>query len=61
MGGVIDQSPTRDTHYLVIGELCSPDWVHTTFGRSIERAVELHNQGHPIQIVSEEHLVNSLG
>ena len=61
MGGVIDQSPTRDTHYLVIGELCSPDWVHTTFGRSIERAVELHNQGHPIQIVSEEHWVNSLG
>jgi hypothetical protein len=34
--------------------------VHTTFGRSIEAAVELRVQGHGIKIVSEEHWVNSL-
>jgi NAD-dependent DNA ligase len=60
MGGAIDEVPSHETDYLVIGEMCSPDWVHTTFGRSIEAAVELRVQGHGIKIVSEEHWVNSL-
>ncbi|MFT4797952.1 MAG: hypothetical protein ACI9W1_001376, partial [Candidatus Azotimanducaceae bacterium] len=38
MGGDIVDMPSSDTDFLVIGELCSPEWVHTTFGRSIERA-----------------------
>jgi len=60
MGGAIDEAPNRDTDYLVIGELCNPDWVHTTFGRSIEKAVELRVQGCRIKILSEECWVNSL-
>ena len=60
MGGEVVQMPGQETDYLVIGELCSPDWVHTTFGRSIEKGVELKRQGHPIRILSEEHWVNSL-
>ncbi|MFT7245445.1 MAG: NAD-dependent DNA ligase [Candidatus Azotimanducaceae bacterium] len=60
MSGAIDEAPNRDTDYLVIGELCNPDWVHTTFGRSIEKAVELRVQGCRIKILSEEHWVNSL-
>lgn len=60
MGGEVVQMPGQETDYLVIGELCSPDWVHTTFGRSIEKGVELKQQGHPIKILSEEHWVNSL-
>ncbi len=60
MGGKVVQMPGQETDYLVIGELCSPDWVHTTFGRSIEKGVELKQQGHPITILSEEHWVNSL-
>ena len=60
MGGEVGQMPGQETDYLVIGELCSPDWVHTTFGRSIEKGVELKQQGHPIKILSEEHWVNSL-
>ena len=60
MGGVIDQTPTRETNYLVIGELCRADWVHATFGRSIERAIELRDQGYGFQIVSKECWVNSL-
>jgi hypothetical protein len=58
--GVIDQTPTRETNYLVIGELCRPEWIHATFGRSIERAIELRDQGYGIQIVSKECWVNSL-
>ena len=60
LGGKVVQSPAQDTDYLVIGELSSPDWVHTTFGRSIEKGVELKEQGHPLSILSEEHWVDSL-
>jgi NAD-dependent DNA ligase len=60
LGGSIAGSPTQDTDYLVIGEICSPDWVHTTFGRSIERAVELQAQGNNIKIISERHWVDAL-
>ncbi|XOV89339.1 MAG: BRCT domain-containing protein [Pseudomonadota bacterium] len=60
MGGEVVSSPTRTTDYLVIGELCSPDWAHTTFGRSIEKAIELRADGAGIAIVSEEHWVDAL-
>ncbi|HIG42876.1 MAG: BRCT domain-containing protein [bacterium] len=60
LGGILTESITEETDYLVIGELCSPDWVHTTFGRTIEYAVELREEGAAINIVSEEHWVNSL-
>ncbi|MFT7140055.1 MAG: hypothetical protein ACJAYE_000405 [Candidatus Azotimanducaceae bacterium] len=60
MGGDIVDMPSSDTDFLVIGELCSPEWVHTTFGRSIERAVELREGGSNICIISEEHWVDAL-
>ncbi len=60
LGGHLVQTPGKETDYLVIGELCSPDWIHTTFGRSIEKAVELKTQGVPLRILTEEHWVNSL-
>ncbi len=60
MGGIIVPAPTQKTDYLVIGEFCSPDWVHTTFGRSIERAIELQEQGQDLKIISERHWVDSL-
>jgi len=60
LGGSIVPAPGKDTDYLVIGELCSPDWVHTSFGRSIERAIELRTQGRPLGIISEEHWVNAM-
>tara|TARA_R110002072_G_scaffold1598_5_gene13573 strand:- start:297 stop:911 length:615 start_codon:yes stop_codon:yes gene_type:complete len=60
MGGHVTDMPSSDTDYLVIGELCSPEWVHTTFGRSIERAIELREGGANIAIISEEHWVDAL-
>ena len=59
-GGDIVEAPNMVTDYLVIGELSSPDWIHTSFGRSIEHAVDLKQQGSSISIISEEHWVNSL-
>ena len=60
LGGMVDQAPTQDTDYLVIGEVCSPEWEHTSFGKSIEVAVEMQSQGHDIKILSEEHWVDCM-
>jgi len=60
IGGRVVSMPTQDTNYLVIGEFCSPDWIHTVFGRSIERAVGLRDQGLDLKIISERHWVDAM-
>ena len=60
IGGSIVPLPTQETDYMVIGEFCSPDWVHTTFGRSIQRAVELQELGKELKIISERHWVDAM-
>ncbi len=59
-GGVVKGSPTKNTDYLVIGDVGSRDWVHSTYGRKIEKAVTLRDEGTGIQIVSEQHWLNYL-
>lgn len=54
-GGLIHETPRHTTRYLIIGHFASRDWIHTTYGRKIERAVELRAQGQQISIVSEAH------
>ncbi len=54
-GKALDSSPTRDSHYLIIGLFASRDWAHTSHGRKIERAVELRDSNSGIAIISEEH------
>lgn len=55
-GGIAtDSMPTRDSNYLVIGVFASRDWIHTNYGRKIERAVELRDSGTGIAIISEEY------
>ena len=41
--------------YLVVGVLGSRDWIHTSYGRKIEKAVELRNKWQRLKIVSEHH------
>lgn len=60
LGGFVEKSPNGDTDFLVIGEMGSPDWIHTSFGRSIEKAVEMQSNGHSIKIISEEHWVEQM-
>ena len=50
-----DSPPNREAHYLVIGTFASRDWFHTSYGRKIERAVELRGANTGIAIISEEH------
>lgn len=52
-GGMPLDNVTKHADILVIGTRLSPDWAHTTFGRKIQRAAELRDQGHPIEIISE--------
>lgn len=56
LGGVpTDSAPSLKSHYLIIGTFSSRDWINTSHGRKIERAVELRQGGSGIAIVSEEH------
>jgi NAD-dependent DNA ligase len=59
-GGVPGDNVTKKTRYLVVGSRVSPDWVHTSYGRKIERAVEMQAQGHSIYIITEQRWLNAL-
>lgn len=56
MGGVpTDSAPTKASNYLVVGVFSSRDWVNTSHGRKIEKAVDLRTKGSGIRIISEAH------
>jgi hypothetical protein len=51
-GGMFHDKPNKQTHVLVVGTLGSRDWVHSSFGRKIEAALQWRP---PLKIVSEKH------
>ncbi|MCF8031622.1 MAG: BRCT domain-containing protein [Desulfarculaceae bacterium] len=55
MGGDVKTSVSRKIDFLVIGVIGSRDWVHTSYGRKIEYAAQLREEGHGVCIVSEDH------
>jgi hypothetical protein len=59
-GGTAQKVPTGETDYLVIGILGSTDWIHSTHGRKIEKAVEFQSRGSSLAIISEEHWIKHL-
>lgn len=59
-GGKTKGSPTKETDYLVIGFIGSTEWIHSTHGRKIEKAVQYAERGIPIKIISEEYWVQHL-
>lgn len=58
--GVIRSSVSQATDYVIVGEVGSRDWLHSSYGRKIQDAMDLRNQGAPISIVPERHWVSSL-
>jgi NAD-dependent DNA ligase len=58
-GGHCDADVTMRTSYLVIGTFGSRDWVQTSHGRKIERAVEYRTRGVDLAIVGEQHWLRS--
>lgn len=59
-GGRCASGMSKRVDFLVIGELCSRDWAHTTYGRKIEAGVDLRSNGAPLRIVGEEHWAAAL-
>ncbi|MGE0705496.1 MAG: DUF4236 domain-containing protein [Vicinamibacterales bacterium] len=58
--GTVDDNVTKKTTVLVIGTFGNEDWIHSSYGRKIQKAVELRDAGAPIHIVGEDHWVNEL-
>ena len=53
LNGKITTTINKKTNYLVIGEMASRDWKHSSHGLKIEQAIESQMNGQNIQIVSE--------
>lgn len=60
-GGLGVSGVTRKLDFLVIGDIGSRDWLHSTHGLKIKKAVDLREAGIPLKIIGEEHWFNSLG
>lgn len=58
LGGEMHKTVKKNTNYLVIGEIGSEHWIHSSFGRKIEKAVEYREKETGISIVSEQHWIN---
>ena len=55
LGGVIAMSVSKSLDYLVIGTYVTDSWMHESYGRKIEKAMNYRAPGVPINIVTEEH------
>lgn len=54
-GGLVAGGITKKLNYLVIGNIGSEVWKHSSFGLKIAKAVEYRECGAPLAIVSENH------
>lgn len=54
LGALLQGNVTSKTDILIIGTLSSRDWIHTSTGRKIEKAIELKKLGHNIIITNEQ-------
>ncbi|MBI6702145.1 BRCT domain-containing protein [Pseudomonas viridiflava] len=59
-GGLIGAGVSKKVHYLIVGSVGNEQWLHSSYGTKIKRAVELRESGVPIAIVSEEHWQKAL-
>lgn len=61
LGGRVGRSVTKSVNYVVIGTYVTDSWIHETYGRKIEKAMQYRDQGVPLVIVTEEHWIKSGG
>lgn len=60
LNGIAVSSVTKKLDYLVIGSYVTDSWIHETFGRKIEKAMEYRESGLSLKIVSEEEWAKSM-
>ena len=60
LGAMCSDNVSKKVDILVVGTRVAPDWAHTSFGRKIQRAVDLQENGHAIEIISEKRMMEAL-
>ena len=50
----------RDSLYLVIGTFASELWKFSSYGRKLEKAIAMRQDGYLVSIVTEQHMFNEL-
>ena len=59
-GGRIAPSVSKKVDFLVVGTIGNDQWLHSSYGTKIKKAVELREAGNRIAIISEEHWQSTL-
>jgi len=59
-GGLFKATISKKLDYLVIGDVGSRDWLHSTHGTKIKQAVDYRNKGAALHIISEQHWYKAL-
>lgn len=59
-GGLIGSGISKKVHFLVVGTIGNEQWLHSSYGTKIKKAVELRENGAPLAIISEEHWQKAL-
>lgn len=60
-GAELLDTVTRKVRYLVVGTNVSTHWANTSYGRKIQKAVDLQAAGLPVAIISERRWLAALG
>ena len=58
LGGINAKGVTKKLDYLILGTYVTDSWMHESYGRKIEKAMQYRDEGIPISIVTEEHWIN---
>ena len=53
LGGIITETISRKTDYLIVGDNGNPAWAFACYGRKVEKALSLRKEGHTIMLVHE--------
>jgi NAD-dependent DNA ligase (contains BRCT domain type II) len=61
MNGNYNDTLTKETNYLVIGDKNNPCWAFSCYGRKVEKAIQMRKENIPIQIVKEGDFWNAAG
>ena len=58
LGGINAKGVNKKLDYLILGTYVTDSWIHESYGRKIEKAMQYQNDGVPISIITEEHWVS---
>lgn len=60
LGASVSKSITKKLDCLVIGKYATDNWMHSSYGRKIEKAVKYRDDGEKICIISEDYFLKCL-